>query len=109
MPRVTPFYAVKCYPEPGILKLLNALGTGFDCASKGEVEMMLKMGVHPSRIIFAHPCKRGADFRFAKVRRASLLLPLAAVSPRSPRRFRRVPPASCSSAFAGARRGLHDV
>lgn len=66
MPRVTPFYAVKCYPEPGILKLLNALGTGFDCASKGEVEMMLKMGVHPSRIIFAHPCKRGADFRYAK-------------------------------------------
>lgn len=66
MPRVTPFYAVKCYPEPGILRLLNALGTGFDCASKGEVEMMLRMGVHPSRIIFAHPCKRGADFRFAK-------------------------------------------
>lgn len=29
--------------------------------------MMLKMGVHPSRIIFAHPCKRGTDIRFAKV------------------------------------------
>jgi len=66
MPRVIPFYAVKCNPEPGILRLLNALGTGFDCASKGEVEMMLKMGVHPSRIIFAHPCKRGTDIRFAK-------------------------------------------
>lgn len=44
MPRVMPFYAVKCYPEPGLLKLLIALGTGFDCASKGECEMMLKMG-----------------------------------------------------------------
>lgn len=33
MPRVTPFYAVKCNPEPGILRLLDALGTGFDCAS----------------------------------------------------------------------------
>ncbi len=67
MPRVTPFYAVKCYPEPGVLRLLAALGTGFDCASKGEVEMMLNMGVHPSRIIFAHPCKRGVDIRFARV------------------------------------------
>lgn len=44
MPRVTPFYAVKCYPEPGLLKLLIAMGTGFDCASKGELEMMLNMG-----------------------------------------------------------------
>ncbi len=34
MPRVTPFYAVKCNPEPGVLRLLNSLGTGFDCASK---------------------------------------------------------------------------
>ena len=45
MPRITPFYAVKCNPEPGVLKLLNAMGTGFDCASKGELEMMLKVGV----------------------------------------------------------------
>jgi len=66
MPRVTPFYAVKCYPDPGILKLLMALGTGFDCASLGEVDMMLKLGVHPSKIIFAHPCKRPADIRYAK-------------------------------------------
>lgn len=66
MPSVMPFYAVKCYPEPAILRLLAALGTGFDCASKGEVEMMLKLGVHPSRIIFAHPCKRPCDIRYAR-------------------------------------------
>lgn len=66
MPRVTPFYAVKCNPEPGMLKLLIALGAGFDCASMGELNMMLKMGVHPSKIIFAHPCKRPVDIRFAR-------------------------------------------
>mmetsp|Transcript_591 Transcript_591/g.1599 ORF Transcript_591/g.1599 Transcript_591/m.1599 type:complete len:404 (-) Transcript_591:602-1813(-) len=66
MPRVTPFYAVKCNPEPGVLRLLQSLGTGFDCASKGELDMMLKMGVHPSRIIFAHPTKRPCDIRYAK-------------------------------------------
>jgi hypothetical protein len=66
MPRVVPYYAVKCNPEPGILKLLVAMGTGFDCASKGELEMMLKLGVPPSRIIFAHPCKRASDIRYAR-------------------------------------------
>ena len=66
MPRVVPFYAVKCYPEPGLLRLLAALGTGFDCASKGEVETVLQLGVAPSRIIFAHPCKRPCDMRYAK-------------------------------------------
>lgn len=66
MPRITPFYAVKCNPEPGILKLLDAMGAGFDCASKGELEMMLKMGVDPNRIIFAHPTKRPSDIRYAR-------------------------------------------
>eukprot|EP00798_Chlamydomonas_sp_ICE-L_P029191 gene29191-31091_t len=66
MPRIVPFYAVKCHPEPSILKLLQAMGTGFDCASMAECDMMLKMGVHPSKIIFAHPCKRPSDIKYAK-------------------------------------------
>lgn len=34
LPRVRPFYAVKCNEDPALLKTLAALGTGFDCASK---------------------------------------------------------------------------
>ena len=34
LPKIHPFYAVKCNPEPALLKLLASLGTGFDCASK---------------------------------------------------------------------------
>lgn len=34
LPRVKPFYAVKCNNTPAILRMLSALGTGFDCASK---------------------------------------------------------------------------
>ena len=34
LPNVTPFYAVKCNTDLVLLKLLAALGTGFDCASK---------------------------------------------------------------------------
>lgn len=34
LPRVKPFYAVKCNNTPAVLGMLSALGAGFDCASK---------------------------------------------------------------------------
>lgn len=41
-----------------MLRLLAALGTGFDCASNNEISRVLDLGfVDPSRIIFANPCK----------------------------------------------------
>jgi ornithine decarboxylase len=66
LPRVHPFYAVKCNPEPAVLRLLASLGAGFDCASKAELEAVLNLGVPRDRIIFAHPCKRASDLRFAR-------------------------------------------
>jgi ornithine decarboxylase len=64
LPRVKPFYAVKCNPDPKVLQLLAGLGTGFDCASKAEIEQVLGMGVDPSRIIYAQPCKTNSYVRF---------------------------------------------
>src|SRR5216683_2683943 len=52
-----PAVAVKCNPDPYVLRLLAALGTGFDCASNGEISQVLPLGVSPSQIIFANPCK----------------------------------------------------
>jgi ornithine decarboxylase len=46
-----------------MLAMLNALGAGFDCASIAELEAIAGLGVPQSRIIFANPCKRPADFR----------------------------------------------
>ena len=37
LPRVVPFYAVKCFPDAAIVATLAALGAGFDCASDSEV------------------------------------------------------------------------
>lgn len=37
MPRVHPHYAVKCFPDRGVLAMLAACGAGFDCASDDEV------------------------------------------------------------------------
>lgn len=48
-----------------MLRLLAALGTGFDCASKQEIETILNLGVEPSRIIYAQPCKTKSFVRFA--------------------------------------------
>lgn len=63
LPRVTPFYAVKCMPEPGLLRMLAALGAGFDCASAQELAAVLGMGVPPARVIYAHPVKPPAQAR----------------------------------------------
>jgi len=65
LPRVKPFYAVKCNPDPQVIRLLAELGTGFDCASKTEIDLVLKESVDPSRIIYAQPCKTSSYVRYA--------------------------------------------
>lgn len=65
LPRVQPHYAVKCNDSPVVLEILAALGTGFDCASKGEINKVLDLEVDPNRIIFAHPCKPASHIRHA--------------------------------------------
>lgn len=65
LPRVEPHYAVKCNPDPHVLKLLAGLNLGFDCASKNEIQKVLELGVHPSRIIFANPCKQRSHLKYA--------------------------------------------
>nr|XP_019539696.2 ornithine decarboxylase-like [Aedes albopictus] len=71
MPRVKPFYAVKCNDDPYILEVLACLGTGFDCASKAEIRKILDLGVEPERIIFAHPVKSKEALQFAKEQRVT--------------------------------------
>ncbi|KAH9812422.1 pyridoxal-dependent decarboxylase [Melampsora americana] len=63
--RVKPFFAVKCNPDSHILNLFAKLGLGFDCASHAEIAQVLAMGVSPSNIIYANPCKAGSFVRHA--------------------------------------------
>jgi len=72
LPEVEPFYAVKCCPDPTLLYALAQAGMGFDCASRGEMEQMLRLGVEPSRIIYANPCKQPSHLRFAARQRVPL-------------------------------------
>lgn len=66
MPRINPFYAVKSNNSKEVLSILGALGTGFDCASKGEIQKVLSIGVRPEKIIFAHTTKQRSHILFAK-------------------------------------------
>ena len=66
LPRITPFYAIKCNTNPHVLKTLVGLGTGFDCASQQELLTMLEQGVAPENIIFANPCKQVSHLQYAK-------------------------------------------
>jgi ornithine decarboxylase len=56
-----------------VLRTLNALGTGFDCASKGEMQAVLEMGVDPSRIIYANPCKQVSHLRYAAAKNIRMM------------------------------------
>ncbi|XP_035892489.1 ornithine decarboxylase 1-like [Anopheles stephensi] len=73
MPRVKPYYAVKCNDDPRILQTLMTLGTGFDCASKGEMERMIGFGVKPENIIFAQPAKSVPSLLYARSKQVSVM------------------------------------
>lgn len=66
LPRAQPFYAVKCCNEQRIVESLVSLGLSFDCASKAEIEQVMKLGVPASKIIFANPAKSIAHIKFAR-------------------------------------------
>uniref|UniRef100_A0A182YL75 ornithine decarboxylase n=1 Tax=Anopheles stephensi TaxID=30069 RepID=A0A182YL75_ANOST len=66
LPTVAPFYAVKCNSHPAILRLLVALGCGFDCASKAELETVIGLGATTDRIVYANPNKSIGSILYAK-------------------------------------------
>lgn len=51
------FYAVKANPDIEIIRFLHGLGTGFEIASEGELELLLSIGVEPAKIISSNPVK----------------------------------------------------
>jgi diaminopimelate decarboxylase len=74
LPRISPFYAVKCNDDMVILKTLAALGTGFDCANQMEIKRVLSLGISPSRIIYAHPFKQISMLKYARSKNVDLLV-----------------------------------
>jgi ornithine decarboxylase len=65
LPRAAVYYAVKANPAPEIVRLLASLGSGFDVASPGEVELCLGCGVAPERLSYGNTIKKASDIASA--------------------------------------------
>ncbi|OAN71919.1 ornithine decarboxylase [Sulfitobacter sp. EhC04] len=58
-------YAVKANPAAQIIRLLVEKGSGFDAASRQEIELCLAQGAKPQNISFGNTIKRASDIAFA--------------------------------------------
>ena len=70
LPKVQPFYAIKCNTSEAIISMISALGGSFDCASQMEINLVLEGGYStPENVIFANPCKAVSCMRRAELMR----------------------------------------
>ena len=58
-------YAVKANPHVEIIKTLVGLGSHFDAASRGEIDLCLEHGAKPHQISFGNTVKRASDIAHA--------------------------------------------
>ncbi|NXT21883.1 AZIN2 inhibitor, partial [Syrrhaptes paradoxus] len=65
LPRVKPYFPVKCNGSEGVIRLLAELGAGFACTSKAEIARVQSIGVPADKIFYSSPCKQVAHIRYA--------------------------------------------
>jgi ornithine decarboxylase len=65
LPIAKVFYAVKANPAGEIVDLLRGLGSSFDVASRGEVNLCLGRGVGADRLSFGNTMKKERDIAYA--------------------------------------------
>ncbi|XP_046737485.1 ornithine decarboxylase-like [Diprion similis] len=66
IPRVEPYFAMRCNPDRMVVSTLAALNVGFDCASKHEIEQVLSIGVPRERVIYSSAVKLHSHIRYAR-------------------------------------------
>lgn len=55
------FYSMKANADGEVLRALARLDCGFQAAARGDVELLLDLGVDPERIVFGNPCLAPRD------------------------------------------------
>lgn len=65
-------YAVKANPTPRVVSELSALGSSFDVASPGEIELCLDRGAAPQDISYGNTIKKPSDIAYAHARGVGL-------------------------------------
>lgn len=65
LPLARIFYAVKANPAAQVIDRLGNIGSSFDTASRGEIELVLSQGVTADRISFGNTIKKEKDIAWA--------------------------------------------
>ncbi|XP_031450617.1 antizyme inhibitor 2 [Phasianus colchicus] len=65
LPRVKPYFPVKCNSSGGVIRLLAELGAGFACANKTEIAEVQSIGVPADKIFYSSPCKQVSHIKYA--------------------------------------------
>ncbi|XP_068273861.1 antizyme inhibitor 2 isoform X2 [Nyctibius grandis] len=73
LPRVKPYFPVKCNGSEGVLRLLAELGAGFACTNKAEIARVQSIGVPANKILYSSPCKQVAHIKYAADRGVGLM------------------------------------
>lgn len=80
LPGVTPYYAVKCNPDPHLIQFMARLGLSFDCASRREIDIVRTAlgATHggsalDERVVFANPFKAPEDLKYARALGVTLM------------------------------------
>ena len=63
--RVAVRYAVKCNPEPGVLRAVALGGGGFEIASFAELQLVTAVGADPADVLYSNPVKPPAHIAAA--------------------------------------------
>tara|TARA_R110002074_G_scaffold402342_1_gene608154 strand:- start:98793 stop:100010 length:1218 start_codon:yes stop_codon:yes gene_type:complete len=63
LPGVKLFYALKALSHPALIKRLKSLGSYFDLATIGEVELVESLGVSSDRCLHSHPIKKDKEIK----------------------------------------------
>ena len=65
LPNVEIYYAYKCFSDTEVVKSIDSHVDGYDVASENECRDLVKLGINPSRLLFANPVKIPSQISYA--------------------------------------------
>ncbi|XP_026149665.1 antizyme inhibitor 1 isoform X3 [Mastacembelus armatus] len=74
MAQIRPYYTVKCNSSPAVIEVLAALGTGFICNNKFELELVQSHSIPSEDIIYSGICKQVSQIKYAAKNGIDLLV-----------------------------------
>lgn len=74
MPQIRPYYTVRCNSSAAVIEVLAALGTGFICTNKSELELVQSHGIPSEDIIYSGVCKQVSQIKYAAKNGIDLLV-----------------------------------